>query len=130
MSRIILRRFQKTPLQITGTMHDPLNAHGTPRGAIENKMVGKASADGQGANALKLGRAKSSGLANFRKLRQQSGPGIEGLQKSLGHIDRGVVQIPPILVREVGFRAAREGDGVLHFVARAFLRIRSSVALV
>ena len=60
-------------------MHDPLDAHGTPRGAIENKMVGKASADGQGANALKLGRAESSGLADFRKLRQQVGSGVKGL---------------------------------------------------
>ena len=111
-------------------MHDPLDGHGTPRGAIENKMVGKTSTHGQRANALKLWRAKSSGLTDFRRLRQQTGSGIEGLQESLGHIDRGVVQIPSVLVREVSFRAAREGDGVLHFVACAFLRIRFNVALV
>ena len=111
-------------------MHDPLDAHGTARGAVESKMVGETSADGQGANALKLWRVKSSGLTDFRKLRQQTGSGIEGLQESLGHNDRGVVQIPPVLVREIGFGAAREGDSVLHFVARAFLRIRSNVVLV
>jgi len=111
-------------------MHDPLNAYGTARGAVENKMIGKASPHGQRANTLKLRRAEPSGLANLRELRQPIGSGIEGLQESLAHINRGVVQIPPILVREVGFGAAREGDGVLHFVARAFLRIRSSVALL
>ena len=130
MSRIIFRRFQKTSLQIAGTVHDPLDAHGTARGAIENKMIGKASADGQRANALQLRGAKSSGLPNLRKLRQPIHSGIESLQESFGHNDRGVVQIPPILVREVGFRATGEGDRVLHFVARAFLRIRSSVVLV
>ena len=111
-------------------MHDPLDAHGTARGAIENKMISKAPADGQGANTLKLRRAEPSDMANLRKLRQQIGSGVVGLQEALGHINRGVVQVPTILVREVGFRAAREGDGVLHFVARAFLRIRSSVVLV
>lgn len=128
--RIILRRFQESSFQVTGTVHDPFDAHGLAVGAVKDQMICEAPADGKRPHTLKLGRTKSPRLTNLGKLSQQLRSPVERFQKALGHVSRGVIEMPTVLIREVGFSAARKGNGMFHFAARAFLRMRSSVALL
>ncbi len=125
--RIILRRLQKSSFQVARAVHDSFNAHALAVGAVKNQMISESSAHGERPHTLKLGRTKPPRLTNLRKFNQQP---CFRVQKTLGHFNRRVVEIPPILIGDVGFGPARQGNGMLHFAARAFLRMRSSVALL
>jgi len=91
-------------------------------------MVAEWAFDHQRLGAAKLRRAKPSGVARLRKVLQQFDPGIEGFEKTLRDLGSGVIQIPAILIGEIGLGTPGKGDTEAHLRARAFFRTRPSVA--